>query len=238
MMCFGGADFSETSDLAAFSLVSPTTDDRGRGKLLVNAWHWCPDSAVPTLAKRIGKQFWQWIDDGWLKVLPAGHAMPLYIAEEVLVIISAYPEVMSLGYDPKSALDAANRWRAEVASGARYFKVQPVYQATQLNETIRKVKQLVEDGGLWHPGNPVLDYCVGCSDVRANNNRELALVKIERESTAARNDGLAAVLTAVKAMMLWEADPPPPQPEGIVRTPKINPHRRQGGDIRVGRARA
>ena len=196
-----GCDFSETSDLSAMCPVSWRSD----GVQLICPYHWLPDAARPKLDALTRGLSEQWINDGWLEVLPAGDQFPARVAERCLEILEPYhDDIICWGYDPNHAEEAAIKWR-DAGWQKDNHGVQIIQQGVGLSEPIKAAIRAAEFGLLLHTGDPVMDYCVSTAQKETDTKDpdKERLVKPERGVSTDRIDGAIAWLTGWKAAIAY-----------------------------------
>ena len=178
--CFGGLDLGQTDDFTALVLVFLLPD----GRVAVRARYWLPASALKAYPLR---PYDVWRRQGILTV-NAGTATDLdLVEEETRAWCEAYG-VRELAYDARFATQLAQHLQ-----GAGVTVIDSP-QGFQLNEPLRKLMELVQQGRLAHGGDPILTWMASNMVVRTGTRGE---IRPDKDAVKDKIDGMVALAMAL-----------------------------------------
>jgi phage terminase large subunit-like protein len=149
--CHLAIDLASKVDLAALALVFPRQQGRD---LHYRAFARCYLNEAAVLEAR-NASYPGWAAENWLTVTSGNETDFSVIEADVLDYCRRF-RVLSVGYDPWSATQFAQRLRAE---GVPMQEFKSTVQ--NFSEPIKELDAAVHAGRIEHDGNPVLSWCMG-----------------------------------------------------------------------------
>jgi phage terminase large subunit-like protein len=191
---FGGLDLSTTTDASAFVMVSPDGE-----QFDVMSRFWLPGDNVLDLENVTGVPLRQWANDGHLTLTPGNVIDYSSIIEEIAALAKRH-DVRAIAYDPYNATHAVQELERHG------IRMMPLRQGpVSLSDPSKHVELLVRSDALRHGGHPVLRWMAGVVEVRSVNDL-IAPSKPDRRKSAARIDGIAALVNATAAWQTFGAE--------------------------------
>ncbi len=183
--CIIGIDFALKSDVTAKIYLF-----RHKGGYAVFGRYYYPEDQV-TPENPNEKLFRGWsVCDPPAMVLTPGNIVDFEWVEEELAMDQEYFKIHMVAYDPAHATEFANRMRKyrglEMADVPAHWR--------QLSEPMKLMGTLIEDGKLYHNGDPVLAWMVGNTSA-ATNFREDVFPRKKRPDN--KIDAVSALLCAL-----------------------------------------
>lgn len=208
--CYGGLDLASTTDLAAWVLRFPATDDQPAAVL----WRfWTPEEKLPELDRHTGGAASLWVRQGFLTATEGDwidyvgdpntgrSGTGLAIHPQIAADHQAF-RILGVGYDAWQATATAQFMQG------MGLDPKPVQQGFGQSEALKEIQRLVtrdatqvaagKEPLLGHGGHPVARWCVDSAEVRRDDGDRLKLVKPDRAKSGKRIDGLAALANAMK----------------------------------------
>lgn len=185
---YGGLDLANVSDLAAFAALFPDEDGH-RLTALVKLW--CPSGAIDRRSRRDGVNYRVWADQKWLTATP-GRTISYQAIRKYINAFCARYECAALYCDPWNAAKLLE----ELAETDGLPVVEHRQGYASMSGPTKEFQRLVLDRRLRHPGNPVLDWCVGNLRVESDGAGN---VKPSKKRSAEKIDGAVAIIDAVAA---------------------------------------
>lgn len=205
-VCYGGLDLSATSDLSALALWFPSDlaseaadhpeeipadavhqDDRHRV-----LWHfWTPEAKVDELDKYTGRQFSQWVKQGFITVTDGEVIDYDRIHETILETWEIY-QLEDVTVDRWNSTSTIT-WAEKEGIG-----IHPLPQTFgALSPPSKELERIVTAGLMNHGGNPVARWNALATEVKKDNNENIRPIKPDRQKTGKRIDGISALVMAV-----------------------------------------
>ena len=202
-----GADLSKKIDLTATGSVIPLDD----GRYAINAHGYMPEEGVTAHEHSDRVPYRAWIKDGWVTETPGNVTDYHAILEDIERMDTSGNRVAEFCFDPYQAThlsqDLMAYWEDEYGADGAAQKVIEIRQgAATLSEPTKLFRELVLQGKLVHPGNPLLTWCLANAVEVADTNENIKLSK-KNVMDNRRIDAIAAVLNAfVRASQRIEED--------------------------------
>lgn len=193
--CVLGLDIAAKIDLAARVKLFRREID-GVDHYYVFANFYLPQATIETgsNASYVG-----WAEDEWITAC-AGETIDQQQIEADITADAANFVIVDVAYDPWQALNLAARLDDK---GIPCIE----YRPTLANFTLamKECEALVRQGRLHHQGNPVLDWCISCTEAYINSNGDMRPVK-DKNNPLQKIDGTVALLTALGRRLVIDAD--------------------------------
>ncbi|MER7076622.1 Phage terminase-like protein, large subunit, contains N-terminal HTH domain [Saccharopolyspora kobensis] len=209
--CFAGLDLSATTDLTSLSLWFPPPDGDPDGEHVWVPFFWLPEDNVAAIARRTRVPFDRWAEQpgplGRLLRTTEGNVVDYRAVRNLITQINRRWPITALGYDPWNATETIN----ELADDG--LVLEPVRQGyASLSPPSKALERLVLAGRVRHGGNPILRYCIDCTEVRSDENGNVRPVKPDTRTSAKRIDGTISGLNALAMHLLRSGPETKPEP--------------------------
>lgn len=192
--CFAGVDLSSTTDLTAYCLWFPPTDDRPRWRKLTRAF--VPEDNIPIRVRRDRAPYDQWLRAGALKATP-GNVIDYDFVKASIYDDAARFRIMGIGLDPFLATQLAIQLQAEGG-----LPVQMVRQGfLSLSAPSKELERLVLSEMVDHGGHPVARWCAGNVAVATD---PAGNIKPDKSKSTERIDVIAADVNALALAIAGE----------------------------------
>jgi phage terminase large subunit-like protein len=193
--CVIGMDLAAKIDLAAVVKVFRRELD-GIEHYYVFANFYLPQA---TIQDSDNASYPSWARDGFITSCE-GETIDQQVIENDITTASESFIITDVTYDPWQALNLASRLDEK---GIPCIE----YRPTLANFTMpmKELEALVRQGRLHHGGNPVLDWCIACTEAFMNSNGDIRPVK-DRNNKMQKIDGTVALLMALGRRMVLDAD--------------------------------
>ena len=185
-VCYGGLDLSSTTDITAFSLVFPPTDEEDKYQVL--PYFWLPEETVDLRVKRDHVPYDVWQNQG------------LILTTEGNVVHYAYIEnfIEELGKRFNIREIAFDRWGAvQMVQNLEDmgFTVVPFGQGFKdMSPPTKELMKLVLEKKLAHGGHPVLRWNMDNIFIRTDASGN---IKADKEKSTEKIDGAVATIMAL-----------------------------------------
>lgn len=206
--CFAGLDLASTTDLAAWVLRFPATDDLPAAVL----WRfWAPEAQLKRLDEVTGGKASVWVRQGLLVATDGDwidytgddrgrSGTGLAIQPQIRADFGLY-RIARVGYDPWEATGTAQFMQQ--LWGDDSDAVQPVAQGYKLSEALKEMMRQAKAGTLGHGGHPVARWCADGAEVKRDDQDRIKLVRPDRAKAKTRVDGIAALAVAMHVELDW-----------------------------------
>lgn len=202
--CFGGLDLSNTSDLTAFVLAFPMDD----GSYRLVCRFWVPEGYAAECDVRRNTSYLQWAKMELITLTPGGVIDHELIWKEILGDpdegIPGLRDIYNIAntrLDPHSAAQTGGKLR----DGG--MDVEAMRQGTiSMNEPTAWLDVLIAKGLMHHGNNPVLNWQADNAAVEKDGHGN---IKISKEHSADKVDGMVALTMALAAAMFHMPTPAP-----------------------------
>lgn len=208
---YGGYDYGEVNDLAAFCLLYPnvTLADGAvlPAKVLMSEF-WMPSAAIQQRQKEWGVPLEQWINEGWIKTCDGDMNDPRQLKKDLMEIIDAKLEpsgfpvfnVRSISFDPWHSRPFMAAFSEETSL--------PCIEVSQKPGILTPVavafKTAVLSGQVWHLNNPVVKWMLG--NVILERSGKYDAIVPEKRNKFEKIDCIQACLSAWVSMTDAPAD--------------------------------
>lgn len=181
--CYGGLDLASTTDLAAFVLVFPPSEEAEPYQVL--PVFWCPAENILERARRDRVPYDAWARDGFLRATPGN----------VIDYATICTDIQALGAQFNIQEIAFDRWGAAQMSqqldGAGFTMIPFGQGFASLSAPTKELLRLVLDKSLAHGGHPVLRWM---ADNAAARQDPAGNIKLDKAKSTGRIDGLIALI--------------------------------------------
>jgi phage terminase large subunit-like protein len=184
--CWGGFDYGEMSDLAAYVLLFKTPE-----AVTCVPYFWMPEHGLIDKEKAWGVPLQTWARAGWIKLIEGDMTDPRIVRDDILNLCAEGPgRVRSIGYDPWKA----RVMMAEIAEKNVCEVIAVPQKPSELTIPCREFKQAVWEQKFWHLGNPILRWMGG--NVVLESDDSTGGMRPKKLSTNEKIDGIQALITA------------------------------------------
>jgi phage terminase large subunit-like protein len=188
--CFGGLDLSSSEDLTCFSLVFPPKAGDEPWKIV--PFFWLPTESVQKRVKKDRVPYDVWIRDGLIEKTEGNVIDETRIIAKILELAKTY-DIREIGYDPHLALPYA------IKLEGHGLKVKPVRQGNiTLTAPTKRLMELTLKHDIAHAGHKVLAWNASNAMAVVQNG----LIRLDKERSTERIDGMAATITALEPAIL------------------------------------
>lgn len=186
--CYGGLDLGKVSDLSAYVLFFPPTDDEPPAWL---SWYWCPEEDI-IARSRSGVPYDVWNRLGWIKTTEGNATDFDFIRADILQLHSLY-QITRTAYDRTFAGEMVQHLMQE-GCDMLDFGQGFVSLSTPTEYLLRYIKA----GQLCHGSHPVTRWCAEnlvCQKDPAGN------LKPDKNRSPEKIDGISAGVNAIGAWL-------------------------------------
>lgn len=191
VMCWGGEDLGQTSDLTCVALLFDPEQNNGR--YIFELFSWASENAVDT-AEDHGYPYRDWNRAGFLDVTPGNVTDYGYIENKLLDVRSRH-FIDSIGYD------RANSTQTVINMTNNGFNMEQFNQGiANMHAPTRELEELFIAGVVAHNGNPVMRYMFQNVELVRNSD---GLMKVTKKDPNKKVDGVVAMIMALGQYMEW-----------------------------------
>ena len=184
--CYAGLDLSSTSDLTAFVLVFPPTQEGEPYCIL--PYFWLPEDNLPLRVRRDHVMYDVWAKQGFLQTTEGNVVHYAYI-EQFICKLNEKFNIREIAYD---------RWNASMMVQSLQddgFTMVPFGQGFKdMSNPTKDLMRLVLEKSIRHNGHPVLRWNMDNIFVRTD---PAGNVKIDKEKSTEKVDGAVALVMAL-----------------------------------------
>ena len=188
-MVYGGLDLSETNDLTALVLVSPTG-----GRLSVNPVFWLPAEDLAERARRDRVPYDTWRNQGYLSVTP-GKAVEYEHVANYIASLFQEKDVRKIAFDswrwPQLRPWLVRAGMPESLIDERFVPFRQGYISQ--SPALRTLESLLLSEKLMHGDHPILTMCAANAVVKSD---EAGNRKLDKKRSRGRIDGMVALSMA------------------------------------------
>lgn len=185
-ICYGGLDLSSTTDITAFVLVFPPTEDDDR--YIVKPWFWIPEDNVDLRVKRDHVPYDLWQRQGYLETTE-GNVVHYGYIETFIEELGKRFNIREIAFD---------RWGATQMSqdlDGMGFTVIPFGQGFKdMSPPTKELMKLVLEKRIAHGGHPVLRWMMDNIYIRTD---PAGNIKCDKEKSTEKIDGAVATIMAL-----------------------------------------
>lgn len=180
---WAGLDLASTIDLTAFAILAP------RGELLDwLAWFWMPEAVYEQRLRKRREPWDVWVRAGLITVTEGNVVDYDAVADDIDTIRKRF-DIAEIGYDPWNAAGIVTRL---ASAGAAMVEVRQGFAT--MTPAVKELTRRLSEGKVRHGGNPVLRWMNANVAIRTD---AAGNVKLDREKSADKIDGIAAGATAM-----------------------------------------
>lgn len=195
--CWAGVDLSMTTDTSSVVFVF---EKDAEDTYEVLPFFWLPDAKLRKLELKLGVPLAQWGRDGLLE-LCHGEVIDYREVKARLEWGVSMFDLQKICWDPWNSNQISTLM---VEDGHPCARVPQGYKT--LSEPTKKVMELVARGALHHGGHPVLRWHAGCACTIADGRDNIMFTKPNREKSASRIDGIAAIVDAMAEILIAQSN--------------------------------
>ena len=185
-VCYAGLDLSSTTDITAFVLVFPPTDEDDKYSVL--PYFWLPEDNLPLRVKRDHVQYDVWERQGFLKTTE-GNVLHYGYIENFIDELGAKFNIREIAFD---------RWGAvQMTQNLENlgFTVVPFGQGfASMSPPTKELMRLTLEQKLAHGGHPVLRWNMDNIFIRTD---PAGNIKPDKEKSTEKIDGAVALIMAL-----------------------------------------
>ena len=185
-VCYGGLDLSSTSDITAFVLVFPPTDDDDR--YIVLPYFWIPEDNISTRVNKDHVPYDIWERQGFLETTEANVVHYGYI-EKFIERLDERFNIREIAFDRWGAVQMVQNLEG------MGFTVVPFGQGFKdMSPPTKELMKLVLEQKIAHSGHPVLHWMMDnvCARTDPAGN-----IKMDKEKSTEKIDGAVATVMAL-----------------------------------------
>ena len=184
--CFGGLDLSSTTDLTAFVLLFPPTNDDE--PFYVLPYFWLPEETLDLRVRRDHVPYDIWQKQGYLKTTE-GNVVHYGFIEVFIEELSTLYNIKEIAFDRWGAVQMTQNLEG------LGFTVVPFGQGFKdLSPPTKELMKLILEGKIAHGGQPVLRWMMDNIYVRTD---PAGNIKPDKEKSTERIDGAVALIMAL-----------------------------------------
>ena len=182
-VCYGGLDLASTTDITAFVLVFPPTDDDD--KYTVAPWFWIPEDNLKLRVARDHVPYDLWHQQGHL-LTTEGNVVHYGYIEKFIEDLGTRFNIREIAFDRWGAVQMSQN--LEDAG----FTVVPFGQGFKdMSPPSKELMKLALEGKLAHGGHPVLAWMVDNIHVRTD---PAGNIKPDKQKSTDKIDGIVATI--------------------------------------------
>jgi len=163
-LCFGALDLSRTTDLTAYVLLFPPSDDDPFHRVLAHAF--LPNSDLRNRELRDGVPYYSWGEEGYIEFIDGKVIDFQHVVDHIRESRSLY-DLQAIAYDPWDAKEVV---RALDGDGLTLLDFPQWYKF--MSPPTKKLLELIISQKLRHDGNPLVTWNISNLkvDMDANDN--------------------------------------------------------------------
>ena len=186
--CYAGLDLSASQDITAIVYDFPPVEYGGCYRQIYRFF--IPGDNLIDRIRRDKVPYDVWIKQGLVIPTP-GDVIDYDYIEQVILEDAEKFEILEVGYDPWKAQEIVNH----LTEGG--FTMVPVYQRySGMASFTDAFEKDVLSGQIQHGGNPIMQWMVGCAEVKSDRQGNIMPMKPLRDKTGKRIDGVVASIMA------------------------------------------
>ena len=185
-VCYGGLDLSSTTDITAFVLVFPPTEDDENYYVL--PYFWIPEENMRARVARDHVPYDIWSQQGFIKTTE-GNVIHYGYIEKFIEELGTIYNIKEIAFDRWGAVQMTQNL------DNLGFKVIPFGQGYKdMSSPTKELMNLVLSNKLKHDGHPVLRWMM---DNIAIKNDEAGNIKMDKAKSIEKIDGAVATVMAL-----------------------------------------
>lgn len=185
-VCYGGLDLSSTTDITAFVLVFPPTDENDKYYIL--PYFWIPEDNIALRVSRDHVPYEIWKQQGFLETTEGNVVHYAYI-EKFIEKLGERFNIREIAFDRWGAVQMVQNLEG------MGFTVVPFGQGFKdMSPPTKELMKLVLEGKIAHSGHPVLHWMMDnvCARTDPAGN-----IKMDKEKSTEKIDGAVAMVMAL-----------------------------------------
>ena len=184
--CYGGLDLSSTTDLSAFVLVFPPSEDDD--KYIVLPHFWVPEETLDLRVKRDHVPYDLWLKQGLINVTEGNVIHYAYI-EKVIEHLGERYNIREIGFDRWGAVQMVQNLEG------MGFTVVPFGQGFKdMSPPTKELMKLTLEQRIAHGGHPVLRWNMDNVFIRTD---PAGSIKMDKAKSTEKIDGAVAMVMAL-----------------------------------------
>ena len=188
VLAYGGLDLAATTDMSAFALLFPNDD----GTVEASISYWIPAANIRGRELRDRVPYQKWVDQGLITATPGDVIDYAFIKADILQAKADY-NLKEISYDPWNATQLVLELQEQRVQMA------PMRQGyVSMSPPLKELLRLILKEQLYHGGNPVLRWN---ADSAASVGDAAGNIKLAKDKSTARIDGLVALVMAIDAFL-------------------------------------
>lgn len=190
-LCYGGLDVAKRGDLSAFVLLFPPIEGAEDRTWKILPYFWTPEKSLENKPAREQEWLKGWIDAGLIESTD-GDTVDFAIIQQRILEAAALYDIREVAFDPWNSLETAERLKKEGVNMIEFGQT-----IMNFNEPTKDLIEMVVRHEFAHGGHRVLKWNASCLDVKTDPNGNIRPVKPDTRKTAARIDGMVALIMAL-----------------------------------------
>ena len=195
-VCYGGLDLSSTTDITAFVLVFPPTDDDD--KYIILPYFWIPEDNLDQRVRRDHVPYDVWQRQGYIQTTE-GNVVHYGFIESFIEQLGTEYNIREIAFDRWGAVQMVQNLEGmgfTVVAFGQGFK--------DMSPPSKELMKLVLEERIAHGGNPVLRWMMDNISVRTD---PAGNIKPDKEKSTERIDGAVATIMALDRAIRCGAEP-------------------------------
>ena len=185
-ICYGGLDLSSTTDITAFVLVFPPTEDDEHYYIL--PYFWLPEETLPLRVRRDHVPYDVWERQGYLKTTE-GNVVHYGFIENFIDELGQKFHIKEIAFDRWGAVQMSQN-----LEGLGFTMVQFGQGYKDMSPPTKELMKLTLDQTLAHNGHPVLRWMMDNIFIRRDPTGN---IKPDKEKSTEKIDGAVAMIMAL-----------------------------------------
>ena len=185
-ICYGGLDLSSTTDITAFVLVFPPTEDEEHYYIL--PYFWLPEETLPLRVRRDHVPYDVWERQGYLKTTE-GNVVHYGFIENFIDELGQKFHIKEIAFDRWGAVQMSQN-----LEGLGFTMVQFGQGYKDMSPPTKELMKLTLEQTLAHSGHPVLRWMMDNIFIRRD---PAGNIKPDKEKSTEKIDGAVAMIMAL-----------------------------------------
>ena len=185
-ICYGGLDLSSTTDITAFVLVFPPTDEDDHYYVL--PYFWLPEETLPLRVRRDHVPYDVWERQGYLKTTE-GNVVHYGFIENFIDELGQKFHIKEIAFDRWGAVQMSQN-----LEGLGFTMVQFGQGYKDMSSPTKELMKLTLEQTLAHNGHPVLRWMMDNIFIRRD---PAGNIKPDKEKSTEKIDGAVAMIMAL-----------------------------------------
>ncbi len=197
--CFGGLDLASKTDLTAWVVIFPPTEDDELWRILVRCW--IPREGAVLRAKADNVKYLVWAEQGFLTITEGAETDYKAVCRQIEADRAKFDfDKLSIGADPWNLSDI----RHDLDPDSQYIVEVPQH-FQYMSPPTKKMEALVLGETLAHGGHPVFQWCMSNIVLLTDTNGNVRPSK--KHSKEKIDLGVAALIALSQAMVAKPKEP-------------------------------